>query len=245
MSSHSRRSFLYAGSAGLAALGTQGLLSSAAEPTQRSGELGRYGDFLAQVGDTAAARQVASVRPMPAQVTEPNILGPYYRQGAPYRAKITPPLEPGEVILIRGQVWGHDTKRPLAHAVLDIWQANAKGRYDNDDQQKPPAPDFFQNRAQLVTNEQGFYEFETIKPGQYQTGANQWRPSHIHYMVRHPGYQTLVTQLYFQGDPYNATDQFIRKSLIIDLQEVRVPAGVYKAGAFDIVLAPGKSSARG
>jgi catechol 1,2-dioxygenase len=242
MSNYSRRSFLYAGSAGLAALGTQGLLSTAAEPTERSGDLGRYGNFLAQVGDTAAAQQVAATRSMPSKVTETNILGPYYRQGAPYRGKITPPLEPGEVLVIRGQVWGHDSKRPLAHAVLDIWQANAKGRYDNDDAQKPPASDFFQNRAQLVANEQGVYEFETIKPGPYQIGEKQWRPSHIHYMVRHPGYQTLVTQLYFQGDPHIASDQFVRKSLIIDLQDLRVPAGLYKTGVFDIVLAPGKGS---
>src|SRR5437868_3396669 len=115
MPNYSRRSFLYAGSAGLAAMGTQGFLSTAAEPTQRSGDLGRYGNFLAQIGDNATAQQVALSRSMPAQVTEPNILGPYYRQGAPYRGKITPPLEPGEVIVIRGQVWGHDTKRPLPH----------------------------------------------------------------------------------------------------------------------------------
>src|SRR5204863_369909 len=83
-----------------------------------------------------AAKKTALTKSMPPQVTEPNILGPYYRQGAPYRGKSTPPLEPGEVIVIRGQVWGHDSKRPLAHAVLDIWQANAKGRYDNDDPHK-------------------------------------------------------------------------------------------------------------
>ena len=53
--------------------------------------------------------------PAPAKlaVTEDNILGPYYRAGAPFRAKVTPPLEPGTVLVINGRVWGHDTKKPL------------------------------------------------------------------------------------------------------------------------------------
>ena len=68
--------------------------------------------------------------PAPAQfaATEDNILGPFYRRGAPFRAKITPPLEPGTVLLVRGRVWGADTRKPLVNAVLDVWQANAKGR---------------------------------------------------------------------------------------------------------------------
>ncbi len=122
-------------------------------------------------------------------------------------------------------------------ATLDIWQANARGRYDNDDSQKPPDRDVFLNRARLVTDENGFYEFETVHPGPYQTAPNVWRPSHIHYMVQHPGYKTLVTQLYFKGDPHNATDQFIKQSLIVDIKEVKLPQGAYQAGAFDIILA--------
>lgn len=171
------------------------------------------------------------------QPTEDNILGPFYRPAAPYRAKITPPLEPSNLLLIRGRVWGHDTRQPLVHATLDIWQANAKGRYDNDDPDKPPNEGVFLNRARLITDEHGYYEFETIHPGQYQIDTNVWRPSHIHYMIQHPGYKTLVTQLYFKGDPYNKTDQFIKESLIIDLEAIRLPQGIYHAGSFDIVLA--------
>ena len=95
----------------------------------------------------------------------------------------------------------------------------------------------FKNRARLVTDEQGFYEFETIRPGHYQIGRNLWRPAHIHYLVRAAGYRQLITQLYFKGDKYNDADRFIKPSLIIDPQKVKTTAGTYESGTFDIVLA--------
>ena len=63
-----------------------------------------------------------------------------------------------------------------------------------------------------------------------------WRPSHIHYLVRSPGYKELITQLYFSGDPHNEKDSFIKKSLIIDLRTEKTGEGSYSAGAFDVVL---------
>ena len=93
------------------------------------------------------------------------------------------------------------------------------------------------NRARLITDEEGYYEYETVHPGRYQIGEGIWRPSHVHYMVRHPGYTPLVTQLYFKGDPMNEKDMFIRASLIIEVKEEKVAGGAYEAGTFDIVLA--------
>ena len=72
----------------------------------------------------------------------------------------------------------------------------------------------------MQTDENGYYEFETIHPGAYQIGPNSWRPPHIHYLVQHNDYRPLVTQLYFRGDPHQRGDSFIRPSLIIDLREV-------------------------
>lgn len=141
-------------------------------------------------------------------------------------------------MLISGRVWGHDTRKPLARAVLDVWQASHAGRYDNDDPKAPPAKDVFLYRSRLVADDSGYYEYETIHPGRYEIGKGVWRPSHIHYLVRAPGYRTLVTQLYFKGDPENARDAFIRPSLIIDLQAVKADGGEYEKGAFDIVLSP-------
>jgi protocatechuate 3,4-dioxygenase beta subunit len=232
MDKFSRRDFLRRGSLGLAVAGVAGcVLRSDAQPTPASGGLGAF------AGQVEALDKAGLVLPEKAKLTEDNIEGPFYRPGAPFRAKITPPFEPGKVLVITGRVWGFDTKKPLAGAVLDVWQANAKGRYDNDDPQKPPAKDVFVNRARLITDETGYYEYETIHPGAYQIGPEAWRPSHIHYLIRHAGYKPLITQLYFKGDPHNKTDEFIKESLIIEVREQKVGTNVYEVGTFDIVLA--------
>ena len=234
MRNPSRRDFLCRGSLGFASLGVGGLLLRPdAAPTAASGGAG---------GDLPPDRELDLFQdqqdPMKLHPTENNIQGPFYRAGAPFRAKVTPPLEAGQVLLVRGRVWGHDTKRPLSGVVIDVWQANAKGRYDNDDPKKPPKAGVYRYRARLVTDGNGFYELETILPGRYKNGAS-FRPAHIHYMVRKRGYRTLVTQLYFKGDPHNDSDPFIKKSLIIDLQGREAAAGAYRSGSFDIVLAKG------
>lgn len=233
MASQSRRDFLRRGALGLSAGLGMLTLRADAEPTPASG---RPDEALALLQAEAAAPMVAPAGKW--APTEDNILGPFHRAGAPFRAKITPPLEPGDVLLISGRVWGFDTKKPLAAAVLDVWQANAKGRYDNDDPRNPPAKDVFKNRARLITDENGYYEYETIRPGSYKIGPEAWRPSHIHYLVRARGYKNLITQLYFKGDPHNAKDDFIKPSLIIDPKKVNGEGGAYEVGVFDIVLAP-------
>ena len=254
MTTVSRRDFLWAGGLGAATAAGWELRSDAA-PTPASGTLGRYADYLraerqaagqptpsvpaerVQLNDNKRGNPVAL--PGKFAVTEDNILGPFYRSGAPFRGKVTPPLEPGKVMLINGRVWGFDTKKPLSGVAIDVWQANAQGRYDNDDPANPPAKDVFKNRTRVLTDETGYYEYETIHPAPYQTGPGSWRPSHIHYLIRTTGYKPLVTQLYFKGDKYNAADDFIKQSLIIDLREVAVGKGSsYEAGTFDIVLAP-------
>ncbi len=232
MSNPSRRDFLRRGYLGLASLGVGSLLLRPdAAPTAASGGAGGDlpPDLLFQ--DKQDKTDKRKLDP-----TEDNIQGPFYRAGAPFRAKVTPPLEAGEVLLVRGRLWGHDTKRPLSGVVIDVWQANAKGRYDNDDPRKPPRAGVYRYRARLVTDENGFYELETILPGRYKNGQS-FRPAHIHYMVRKRGYRTLITQLYFKGDPHNDSDPFIKKSLIIDLQGREAAAGAYRSGSFDIVLA--------
>lgn len=227
-SSVSRRHFVQASLVGTGAL----LLPAGLAATEQNGSLGKYAAYV-QEQNPPARNQPANWA-----ATEPNILGPFHRERAPFRAKIPPPMEPGNVLLISGRVFGLHTRRALSGAVIDIWQANAAGRYDNDDADNPPAADVFLNRARLITDENGYYEFETIKPGAYQIGANSWRPSHIHYLVRHTRYLQLITQLYFRGDEHQRTDNFIRQSLIIELRQRRIPRGTYNTGTFNIILAP-------
>src|SRR5690606_26735245 len=132
--------------------------------------------------------------------------------------KVTPPLEPGNVLLITGRVWSLLSRKPIDGAVIDLWQANEQGRYDNDDPAKPPAGGVFVNRCRIITDDSGAYEYETIHPGAYRIGPQTWRPPHVHYLVRARGHRTLVTQLYFEGDPHQVTDAFIKPSLVIALQ---------------------------
>src|SRR5437016_900350 len=141
MASVSRRQFV----TGLAALGVGGLvLRAGAQPTPQAGALGEYAKRL-EAEDRAVPALAAKTAP-----TEDCILGPFYRRGAPFRGKVTPPLEAGVVLVVNGRVWGHDTRKPLAGARLDVWQANATGRYDNDDPRNPPRKDVFLNRARLI-----------------------------------------------------------------------------------------------
>jgi catechol 1,2-dioxygenase len=236
-----RRNFLW--QAGLASVATLAagklMLSSDALATEASGELGAYGDFLKQNGLLLAqAPAVVPTLPSPFAITEDNIEGPYFRQDAPTRYLITQPYEPGVVMVIRGRVWGFDTKKPIPNATLHIWQADEKGRYDNDDPRNPPAADVFINRGIIFSDARGAYEYQTIHPGAYQIGPRAWRPAHVHYMVLAPGYEPLTTQLYFDGDPHNATDQFIKRSLIIKLHSDQRHGKRFEKGVFDIVLKP-------
>jgi protocatechuate 3,4-dioxygenase beta subunit len=221
-----RRHFLSLSSLGLAA--SAFTLPTFAQATEASGELGEQSPVFAEL----MPPMLANAKP-----TEDNILGPYHRKLAPFRAKVTPPLEPGEPLVVRGRVWGQDTRKPLGSAIVEIWQANAAGRYDNDDPDNPPRPGVFVNRARVMSDETGYYEYETIKPGRYKIGPKLWRPAHIHYLVAAAGYKTLVTQLYFKGDPYNESDDFIKESLIIDPTIVKVRGSGVQLGTFDIVLA--------
>lgn len=231
-----RRLFLGSAAAGL--VGSAALSTGKLRATESSGSLGDYEAIV-----KAASGQSSLVIPepdgrKPSAPTEPNILGPYFREAAPFRGKVTPPLEPGVPLVVWGRVLGIDTASPPRGTVIHVWQANADGRYDNDDPSNPPAKGLFCNRARLSIDETGYYEFESIHPGRYRTGPNQWRPAHIHYHVTAPGYEPLTTQMYFAGDPENEHDAFIRPSLIVDIQKFDTPRGAVEVGRFDLVLLP-------
>jgi catechol 1,2-dioxygenase len=232
MTNPSRRQLL----TGLAALGAGGslVLRADARPTPETPDAHGYLDFI-----SAQAEDKGPTLPNTVKPTEDCILGPYYLAGAPFRGKVTRPFEPGTVLVVRGRVWGFDTKKPLAFASLDVWQADARGVYDDnpDPDHKPTAPTFI-NRIRLVTDEEGRYEYETVHPGAYRIGPDAWRPSHIHYLTQAPKYKRLITQLFFKGDKHNATDAFIKDSLIIETKTVKAGANAYETGTFDIVLAP-------
>jgi len=115
----------------------------------------------------------------------------------------------GERIIVSGRVLDSDG-RPIPDTLVEIWQANAAGRYKHqvDDHQAPLDPNF-DGSGRCVTDSQGRYRFITIKPGSYpwRNHPNAWRPSHIHFSLLGRAFtQRLVTQMYFPGDPLFAQD---------------------------------------
>lgn len=113
----------------------------------------------------------------------------------------------GKIIIIQGQVM--DTKdRPIVDAVIDLWQANAAGRYTHPRDPNTTAaldPDF-QGWAIIPSGSEGRFRFKTIYPGSYPA-SNTWiRPPHIHFKVSKKGYAGLITQMYFPGHELNHSD---------------------------------------
>ena len=124
--------------------------------------------------------------------------GPFYTANAPIiqNNQLANINEMGTRIIISGQVYNLECSEIIPNAEIDIWHANDSGSYDNYG---------FNLRGKTYSNAQGFYIFETIKPGLYLNGST-YRPSHIHFKITPPGFNTLITQLYFEGDPYIPTD---------------------------------------
>ncbi len=150
----------------------------------------------------------ASRTPTCGESTAANIEGPFFQLGSPERTNIRAE-EPGPRLLLTGIVTGLDC-RPIEGALLDFWQADEDGVYDNE------GAGF---RGFQYTNARGEYELQTIIPGRYLNGS-QFRPAHIHVKVT-VGEVTLTTQLYFPGDPFNEVDAFIDFSLIVHVDEQR------------------------
>lgn len=152
----------------------------------------------------------------------------------------------GERIVVGGRVLD-ERGRPVPNTLIEIWQANAAGRYVHvvDQHAAPLDPNFF-GGGRCVTDSDGRYRFYTVKPGAYPWGNhyNAWRPNHIHLSLFGPSYLTrLVTQMYFPGDPlldldpiFLGTPAQARDRLVarfsLDLTEPDFALGY----AFDIIL---------
>ena len=156
--------------------------------------------------------------------TPGQILGPFYPLGElPQTADLTQisgrsRRAQGQVLNVMGRVLNL-AGEPVRNARVEVWQANTYGRYTHPSDPNPvPLDPNFEGTALLTTDSEGRYRFKTIKPAAYPAGPNLMRPAHIHFQVS--GRQDrLVTQMYFEGDPYNVTDPFLnsagRKELLI------------------------------
>ncbi len=115
----------------------------------------------------------------------------------------------GERLIVTGRVLD-GAERPVAHQLVEIWQANAAGRYAHQRDQHPaPLDPHFTGAGRCLTDADGTYRFTTVKPGPYpwRNHRNAWRPAHIHFSLFGTDFtQRLITQMYFPGDPLFGLD---------------------------------------
>ena len=163
----------------------------------------------------------------PAGATESSVLGPFYREGAPAYdngADLADGVTQGERVLVSGKVVDLDGA-PVAGAVLDIWQTGPDALYAAQDEAGS-----FSLCGRLTSEADGRYWFHTRKPVSYTipgdgpvgamldaAGRHNWRPAHIHFMLSAAGYETLVTQLFTDDDPYLGSDAVfgVKDSLVV------------------------------
>jgi protocatechuate 3,4-dioxygenase beta subunit len=133
----------------------------------------------------------------------------------------------GQRIIVTGRVLDEDG-RPLRDSLVEMWQANAAGRYDHpSDVHDAPLDPNFRGVGQAYTDDRGCYRFLTIRPGCYpwRNTHNAWRPAHLHYSVYGRGFGSrLVTQMYFPGDPLLATDPIFHSIADPDARERLIAA---------------------
>ncbi|MGO4741854.1 protocatechuate 3,4-dioxygenase subunit beta [Serratia quinivorans] len=161
----------------------------------------------------------------------------YAKQGLPI----------GERIIVHGYV-RDENGLPMRNALVEVWQANAGGRYRHKkDQYLAPIDPNFGGCGRVLTDDNGYYFFRTIKPGPYpwRNRVNDWRPAHIHFSLSGDAFaQRLITQMYFEGDPLIASCPIVRaiknddavRTLIAGLDKtasVQLDSLAYR---FDLVL---------
>ncbi|HKS18686.1 MAG TPA: intradiol ring-cleavage dioxygenase [Bradyrhizobium sp.] len=165
----------------------------------------------------------APLAPTPAchdgdELTVQQTEGPFFKPSSPERVELLEDGMAGQPIELVGYVLTRDCK-PLADAVLDFWQADDKGRYDNSG---------FRLRGHQFTDAEGRYRLRSVVPGAYVG-----RTRHIHVKVQPRGGRVLTTQLYFPGEPKNRSDGLFRKELLMRTAKNES----WLTGRFDFVLA--------
>ena len=163
--------------------------------------------------------------------TPPEVLGPFYKKGAPNKANLRVAREPGMPLLITGKII--DTRgEPVHDAHIDVWHADYKGIYDVHG---------YRYRSSLGLENAADYSVETIMPGHYPSRPAQ----HVHYLITAPGCKPLVTQLYFATDPFfeGDPDKNYKKHGIVHNRECVRPVTLLdentsprSAVIFDLVL---------
>lgn len=189
------------------------------------------------------------------QETPPQEEGPFYLNSydrtrpAPHNSDLTAVpgatgRPEGDIIYVTGRVTDEEC-RAVKGAVVEIWQANAKGRYIHaaDPNPAPKDPNFL-GFGEAMTDENGIYSFKTIKPGAYPVPGGWIRPPHIHFKVHGGFFHMMVTQMYFAGEEHNRDDFLLnsvskaeQKRLIIEPAR-RPESNAENLYTFNVALKP-------
>ncbi len=189
---------------------------------------GTVASAMAGLAGTSGALAATPACVDPADPTPPQTAGPFYTPDSPERDSLVEPDMAGTLLLLSGRVLGTDC-RPLPRALLDFWQADSAGRYDNEG---------YRLRGHLRADDRGHWRLQTILPGIYPG-----RTRHIHVRVHRDRRPPLTTQLYFPGEVRNQADGLFTPALLV---AVAAPDATPAAGAggrpamaasFDFVLA--------
>jgi protocatechuate 3,4-dioxygenase beta subunit len=166
-------------------------------------------------------------------VTTTDILGPFYRPGAPMRSNIVPAGSAGIPMNLVGTIYKEDGLTPVDNALIEIWQCDEDEYYDN-------ISDEYLFRGALKTDADGTYKFSTIVPVPYKANPDNeesWRPAHIHIRVSVPEQQDLITQIYFKGDEYIEQDGSASSPQSVDrILEIGKNASGVNSVTFDVIM---------
>jgi protocatechuate 3,4-dioxygenase beta subunit len=196
-------------------------------------------------------------------VTATNVTGPFYRPDSPLLSPphVLPGAEEGEALFVSGTVSDARTGAPIPSAMLDVWQANAEGLYD---QQIGDGTEV-RFRGRLAADDDGRYEFRTVVPPPYEIpkdgpvgrllrslGRHAFRPAHIHIKAAAEGFAPLTTMVFMAGDEYLGSDAIdaVKDALVVGLERVEAPrriqsrgeTGPYWTCRFDVRLRPALDS---
>jgi protocatechuate 3,4-dioxygenase beta subunit len=146
--------------------------------------------------------------------------GPYYQSNTPMRSELAPTVNSGEKLIVTGKVVEKDCVTPVANAIVDIWQANESGSYEDE-----------WYRGRVPTNQSGEYTFTTVIPKGYGEGTG-YRPPHIHFKIWQENSERITSQMFLPA----SREQGIEEAYIIKLETKEVSGMKINYGTHDIVL---------
>lgn len=180
--------------------------------------MGLLGGIAGTLGASSSLGKAVGIIPTPAEVE-----GPFYpvmdQQDKDFdltKIEGRQAVADGAHIIIKGRITDV-TGNPVENATIDLWQANARGRYRHPRDPNPqPLDPNFQGWAIINSGKDGRFHFKTVKPGAYPATKTWIRPPHIHFKISKDGHNPLITQMYFPEEKLNETDLLLRNKKASD-----------------------------